>query len=71
MQSWTDTDIHFWHGTKEAFVAKPQVKHLQRLHPSLKVEVFDGMNHGQLLADRPQDVAERITGLMENSANID
>ena len=36
-----------------------------------KVEVFDGMNHGQLLADRPQDVAERIFGLMENSANID
>ena len=71
LESVADTDIHFWHGTKEAFVAKPQVKHLLRLHPSLQVEVFDGMNHGQLLADRPQEVAERITGLMENSANID
>lgn len=71
LESVADTDIHFWHGTKEAFVAKPQVKHLLHLHPSLQVEVFDGMNHGQLLADRPQEVAERITGLMENSANID
>lgn len=71
LESVADTDIHFWHGTKEAFAAKPQVKHLQRIHPSVQVKVFDGMNHGQLLADRPQEVAERITALMENSANID
>lgn len=62
LESVADTDIHFWYGTKEAFVAKPQVKHLERLHPSVSVEVFDGMNHGQLLADRPQDVASRIIG---------
>ena len=67
LESIADTDIHFWHGTKEAFVAKPQVRHLKRLHPSVKVEVFDGMNHGQLLADRPQDVAARIIKLTDNT----
>lgn len=65
LESVADTDIQFWHGTKEAFVAKPQVKHLQALHPDVRVEVFSGMNHGQLLADRPQDVAARIIGLIQ------
>lgn len=53
-------DIHFWYGTKEAFVAKPQVEHLKKLLPETKVEVFKGMNHGQLLIDHPDEVAERI-----------
>ena len=68
LESVTDTDIRFWYGTKEAFVAKPQVRHLERLHPGLQVEVFAGMNHGQLLADRPQDVAARLVGLMVGNA---
>ena len=55
-----DTDIHFWYGTKEAFVAKPQVEHLLRLHPSTHVEVFPGMNHGQLLIDYPDEVENRF-----------
>lgn len=66
LESVADIDIHFWHGTKEAFVANPQVKHLKRLHPNVHIEVFDGMNHGQLLADRPQEVAARISGLIGN-----
>ena len=53
-------DIHYWYGTKEAFVAKPQVNHLLALCPSAHVEVFAGMNHGQLLIDHPDDVAKRI-----------
>ena len=53
-------DIHFWYGSKEAFVAKPQVRHLCRLFPDAKVEVFPGMNHGQLLIDHPKEVAKRI-----------
>ena len=54
-------DIHFWYGTKEAFVAKPQVKHLLSLCPQAHNEVFQGMNHGQLLIDRPEEIAQRIT----------
>ena len=57
-------DIFFWYGTKEAFVAKPQVEHLKKLHPEAKVEVFKGMNHGQFLIDHPDEVAERILALM-------
>ena len=53
-------DIHYWYGTKETFVAKSQVRHLTSLHPETKVEAFKGMNHGQLLIDCPEEVAERI-----------
>lgn len=53
-------EIHYWYGTKEAFVARPQAKHLLRLRPSAKVEVFNAMNHGQLLIDNPQEIAKRI-----------
>ncbi|MDE7127528.1 MAG: alpha/beta hydrolase [Bacteroidales bacterium] len=54
------TDIHFWYGTKEAFVAKPQAQHLQELDSDAHVEIFQGMNHGQLLIDRPEEIALRI-----------
>ena len=56
-------DIHYWYGTKEAFVAKPQARHLCGLNPDTHVEVFPGMNHGQLLVDHPEKVAERIGNL--------
>lgn len=54
------SDIHFWYGTKEAFVAKPQVAHLLKLCPNAHVEVFPKMNHGQLLVDYPETIADRI-----------
>ena len=60
LESISGNDIHYWHGTKEAFVAKPQVKHLKELYPKTTVEVFKGMNHGQLLIDHPEIVAKRI-----------
>lgn len=60
LESLPEADIQFWHGTKEAFVAKPQVKHLKQLYPNTTVEVFKRMNHGQLLIDHPEEVAKRI-----------
>ncbi|MBP5483449.1 MAG: alpha/beta hydrolase [Bacteroidales bacterium] len=60
LESIYGADIHFWYGTKEALVAKPQVDYLLTLHPDTHVEVFKGMNHGQLLADYPEEVARRI-----------
>ena len=54
-------DIHFWYGTKEALVAKPQVEHLLKLCPDAHVEVFPKMNHGQLLVDHPDEVGKRLT----------
>ena len=64
LESIDGLDIHFWYGTKEAYVAKPQAEHLKKLHPGTKVEVFKGMNHGQFLVDHPDEVAERILGLI-------
>ena len=64
LESISGPDIHFWYGTKEAFVAKPQAKHLLALCPEAHVEVFRGMNHGQLLIDHPEEVAKRIKNLM-------
>ncbi|MBQ5595912.1 MAG: alpha/beta hydrolase [Rikenellaceae bacterium] len=58
-------DIHYWHGTKESFVARPQVKHLQRLRPSVQVEIFPKMNHGQLLINHPEQIAKRIIGIVK------
>ena len=63
LESIHGADIHFWYGTKEAFVAKPQVQHLCALHPDTHVEVFPGMNHGQFLVDHPDEVARRISAL--------
>ena len=60
LESIDGPDIHFWYGTKEAFVAKPQVEHLKKLCPETKVEVFKGMNHGKFLVDYPDEVAKRI-----------
>jgi pimeloyl-ACP methyl ester carboxylesterase len=60
LQSINGNDIHYWHGTKESFVAKPQVKHLKRLCPNVNVEIFKKMNHGQLLIDCPEEIAKRI-----------
>lgn len=57
-------DIHYWYGTKEAFVGKPQAKHLQHLFPRVHIEIFPKMNHGQLLIDYPEEVARRIAELV-------
>ena len=59
-------DIHYWHGTKEVFVARPMVKHLLKLHPTAHIEVFAKLNHGELLIERPEEVARRITQIIEN-----
>ena len=63
LESISGPDIHYWYGTKEAFVAKPQAKHLLTLCPEAHVEIFDKMNHGQLLVDCPEIVAKRIEEL--------
>ena len=67
LESITGTDIHYWYGTLETFVAKPQAKHLKSIHPEAHIEIFKGMNHGQLLIDHPDQVAERITCLISSA----
>ena len=64
LESITGADIHYWYGTFEAFVAKPQAKHLKALYPEAHIEIFKGLNHGQLLIDHSDQVAERIKYLL-------
>ena len=40
--------------------------HLLKLCPETHVEVFPKMNHGQLLVDRPQEIADRILNMLTN-----
>ena len=60
------SDIYYWFGTKEAFVAKPQANHLLKLYPDTHVEVFPKMNHGQLLIDHPEEIEARISQMVAN-----
>ena len=68
LESVHGADIHYWYGTKEAFVAKPQAEHLLSLCPKVEVTVFQKMNHGQLLVDHPEQVAERIRNILQLNA---
>ena len=63
LESIPQVDIHFWHGTKEGFVAKAQARHLKGLCPHALIMVFRNMNHGQLLIDRPEEVASLIENI--------
>lgn len=63
LESIPNSDIHYWYGTKEAFVAKHQADHLRSICPSVRIEIFDKMNHGQLLIDHPEEIARRIEEL--------
>ncbi len=60
LESIQGPDIHYWHGTKEAFVAKAQARYLCAIHADTHVAVFPGMGHGQLLVDHPEEVARRL-----------
>ena len=59
-----------WYGTKEAFVAKPQAKHLLSLYPKAHVEIFKGMNHGQLLIDHPEEIVQRIIQITQCNESV-
>lgn len=65
LQSIHGADIYYWYGTKESFVAKPQTKHLKKINPDTHFEIFNGMNHGQLLIDHPDIIAERIVKITQ------
>ncbi len=64
LESINGADIHYWYGTKEAFVAQPQAMHLLTLCPDARIEVFPKMNHGQFLVDHPDEVANRILNIV-------
>jgi hypothetical protein len=43
------------------------MKHLKGLFPNTNVEVFKGLNHGQLLIDYPEEVAKKLYTIRKHS----
>ena len=39
-------------------------KHLLRLCPTANIEIFPGMNHGQLLVDNPEMIMMKIEKML-------
>ena len=57
-------DIHYWYGQHEAFVAKYMFRHLESLAPHCKITHFPRMQHGQLVIDHPDRVAQLLTEII-------
>ena len=57
-------DVHYWYGQHEAFVAKYMFRHLETLAPYCHITRFPRMQHGQLVIDHPDRVAELLTEIL-------
>jgi pimeloyl-ACP methyl ester carboxylesterase len=49
----TSTEIAYWYGSKEAFLNKKTLDHIRTLNPEIKVEMFEGYDHGELCIGNP------------------
>lgn len=58
------TDIHYWYGQHEAFVAKYMFLHLESLAPNCRITRFPRMQHGQLVIDHPDRVAQMLVEIV-------
>ena len=58
-------DVHYWYGQHEAFVAKYMFRHLETLAPHCHVTYFPRMQHGQLVIDHPDRVAQLLVEIVE------
>ena len=57
-------DIHYWYCQHEAFVAKYMFRHLETLAPHCHVTYFPRMQHGQLVIDHPDRVAQQLVEII-------
>ena len=58
------TDVHYWYGQHEAFVAKYMFRHLAKLAPHCHITRFPRMQHGQLVIDHPDRVAQMLVEIV-------
>ena len=58
------TDVHYWYGEYEAFVAKYMFRHLENLAPHCHITRFPRMQHGQLVIDHPAKVAQLLVDII-------
>lgn len=57
-------DVHYWYGQHEAFVAKYMFRYLESLAPHCHITHFPRMQHGQLVIDHPDRVAELLIDIL-------
>ena len=57
--------VMFWRGSEEPISEKSERK-LREYLPQMKIEVFEGMGHGQFLHDHPKQYAEKLKIFLEN-----
>ena len=57
--------VLFWRGSEEPIPEKSE-KILRDYLPQMKIEVFEGMGHGQFLHEHPQEYAEKLKNFLEN-----
>ena len=57
--------VMFWRGSEEPIPAKSE-KILREYLPQMKIEVFEGMGHGQFLHEHPKEYAEKLKIFLEN-----
>ena len=57
-------DVHYWYGQHEAFVAKYMFRHLESLAPHCHITHFPRMQHGQLVINHPDRVAELLIDIL-------
>ena len=58
-------DVHYWYGQHEAFVAKYMFRHLETLAPHCHITRFHRMQHGQLVIDHPDKVAQLLVEIVK------
>ena len=58
-------DVHYWYGQHEAFVAKYMFRHLESLAPLCHINRFPRMQHGQLVIDHPDKVAQLLVEIVK------
>ena len=58
------TDVHYWYGQHEAFVAKYMFSHLESLAPHCHITRFPRMQHGQLVIDHPDRVSQMLVDVV-------
>lgn len=58
------TDMHYWYGQHEAFVAKYMFRHLEALAPHCHITRFPHMQHGQWVIDHPDSVAQLLVEII-------
>ena len=58
------SDVHYWYGQHEAFVAKYMFSHLESLAPHCHITRFAHMQHGQLVIDHPDRVAQLLVEIV-------